>query len=128
GRRFDRSRLVGLALVSPSLIYLTIFVFIPAIKAITTSFTVRDRDNAGNYSYRVGIDNYRTIFETETLRDNVVFTVLIAVISVAIVFGLAYSIALALRFGRGPVVRFLSRIYVIPLFIPSVIASYAMIT
>jgi len=127
-RRIDRSQLVGLALVAPSLVYLTVFVFIPVVKAITTSFTVRDRDNAGNYSYRVGTDNYRTIFETETLRDNVIFTVLIAVISVAIVFCLAYSIALALRFGKGPVVRFLSRIYVIPLFIPSVIASYAMIT
>jgi ABC-type spermidine/putrescine transport system permease subunit I len=127
-RRLDRSRLAGVALVAPSLLYLTVFVFIPVVKAITTSFTVRDRDNAGNYAYRVGLDNYRAIFETESLRDNVVFTVLIAVISVTIVFCLAYSIALALRFGKGPVVRFLSRIYIIPLFIPSVIASYAMIT
>ena len=127
-RRFDRARLVGLALVAPSLIYLTVFVFIPVVKAITTSFTVRDRDDAGNYTYRVGLDNYRGILESDSLRANVVFTVLIAVVSVAIVFCLACSIALALRFGRGRAVRILSRIYVIPLFIPSVIASYAMIT
>src|SRR5205814_9438016 len=39
-----------------------------------------------------------------------------------------HVIALALRFGRGSSARFLGRIYIVPLFIPSVIASYAMIT
>ena len=43
-RRFDRSRAAGLLLVLPSLLYLTVFVFIPVIKAFATSFTVRDRD------------------------------------------------------------------------------------
>lgn len=127
-RRADRSQLWGLALVLPSLVYLTFFVFIPVIKAIGTSFTVQTRDDAGNYSYHIGIDNYRAIAESETLRANVVFTIAIAVASVAIVAVIAYVIALALRFGKGPAVRLLRRIYIVPLFIPSVIASYAMIT
>jgi ABC-type spermidine/putrescine transport system permease subunit I len=127
-RRLERSRIAGIVLVLPSLVYLTVFVFIPVVKAFSTSFTVRDRDDAGNYTYRVGVDNYTQLIESPTLRDNVIFTVLIAVISVAIVFVIAYAIALALRFGKGPAVRLLSRIYIVPLFIPSVIASYAMIT
>jgi len=113
-RRLDRSRVAGVLLVLPSLLYLTVFVFIPVIKAFATSFTVRDRDDAGNYTYRVGLDNYNQLIASDTLRSNVIFTVFIAVASVAIVFVIAYVIALALRFGRGPS--------------PSVIASYAMIT
>ena len=127
-RRLDRSRAAGLLLVFPSLLYLTIFVFIPVIKAFATSFTVRDRDDAGNYTYRVGLDNYSQLVTSDTLRANIVFTVFIAVTSVAVVFVIAYVIALALRFGRGSSARFLGRIYIVPLFIPSVIASYAMIT
>ena len=127
-RRFDRSRAAGVLLVVPSLVYLTLFVFIPVIKAFATSFTVRDRDDAGNYTYRVGLDNYAQLATSDTLRANVIFTVFIAVTSVAIVFVIAYVIALALRFGKGPTAKFLGRIYIVPLFIPSVIASYAMIT
>ena len=127
-RRLERSRIAGLGLVLPSLVYLTLFVFIPVIKAFATSFTVRDRDDAGNYAYRIGLDNYAQLLTTPTLRSNILFTVFIAVIAVAIVFAIAYVIALALRFGRGVSARFLGRIYIVPLFIPSVIASYAMIT
>ncbi|TMD54334.1 MAG: ABC transporter permease, partial [Chloroflexi bacterium] len=86
------------------------------------------RDDAGNYTYRVGLDNYGQLVASDTLRSNIVFTVFIAVSSVAIVFVIAYVIALALRFGKGASARFLGRIYIVPLFIPSVIASYAMIT
>ena len=127
-RRIERARIAGMAMVLPSLLYLTVFVFIPVIKAFSTSFTVRDRDDAGNYAFRVGLDNYTTILNSPTLRANIVFTVVIAVVSVAIVFVIAYTIALTLRFGKGRAVNVIGRIYIVPLFIPSVIASYAMIT
>src|SRR5207302_6589054 len=104
-RRLDRSRAAGLVLVLPSLVYLTLFVSIPVIKAFATSFTVRDRDDAGNYTYRVGLDNYAQLATSDTLRANVIFTVFIAVTSVAIVFVIAYVIALALRFGKGPTAK-----------------------
>ena len=84
-RRLDRSRVAGVLLVLPSLLYLTVFVFIPVIKAFATSFTVRDRDDAGNYTYRVGLDNYNQLIASDTLRSNVIFTVFIAVASVSIV-------------------------------------------
>ena len=82
-RRLDRSRAAGLVLVLPSLVYLTVFVFIPVIKAFATSFTVRDRDDAGNYTYRVGLDNYGQLVASDTLRSNILFTVFIAISSVA---------------------------------------------
>lgn len=115
-------------MVAPSLLFLAFFVFIPIIKAMATSLQVRTRDNLGNYSYSVGFQNYTDVAESDTLRSNILFTVLIAIGSVALVFVLSYAVALTLRFMKGRAARIIGRIYIIPLFIPSVIASFAMIT
>ena len=123
-----RTRVAGTALVLPSLAFLTVFVFVPAVSAALESLRVRTRDNAGNYTYHVGLDNYVNMFTNSVLRSNILFTVGIAVACVTLVLVLSYAIALALRFGRGPTVRLIERVYIVPLFIPSVIASYAMIT
>src|SRR5439155_1539863 len=88
----------------------------------------RSRFSGADKEYRLWLDNYAQLATSDTLRANVIFTVFIAVTSVAIVFVIAYVIALALRFGKGPTAKLLGRIYIVPLFIPSVIASYAMIT
>lgn len=115
-------------MVAPSLLFLLLFVFVPILKAMGTSFEVRSRDDAGVYSYHTGLDNYSTVAQSEVLRSNILFTVEMAIVAVAFVFVLSYAIALTLRFGSGRAVGLISRIYIIPLFIPSVIASYAMIT
>jgi len=127
-RRLERGQIVGIAMVAPSLLFLAFFVFVPIVKAMSTSFEVRTRDDAGLYTYHIGPDNYAAVAQSETLRSNIAFTIVIAIASVALVFVLSYAIALILRFGKGRAVRIISRIYIIPLFIPSVIASYAMIT
>jgi len=127
-RRLERGQIVGIVMVAPSLLFLASFVFIPILKAMSTSFEVRSRDDAGLYSYHVGLDNYLAVAQSETLRSNIWFTVVMAAISVGLVFVLSYTVALILRFVSGRAVRLISRIYIIPLFIPSVIASYAMIT
>ena len=127
-RRLERGQIVGLCMVAPSLLFLALFVFWPILKAMSTSFEVRSRDDAGLYSYHIGLDNYRAVAQSETLRSNIAFTIEMAIVSVALVFILSYAIALALRFAQGRAVRLISRIYIIPLFIPSVIASYGMIT
>ncbi|HEY8648731.1 MAG TPA: ABC transporter permease [Candidatus Limnocylindria bacterium] len=115
-------------MVAPSLLFLASFVFVPIVKAMSTSFEVRSRDDAGLYSYHIGADNYLAVAQSATLRSNIWFTIVMAVASVALVFVLSYTVALILRFASGRAVRLISRIYIIPLFIPSVIASYAMIT
>jgi len=115
-------------MVLPSLAFLTVFVFIPAITAALESLRVRARDNLGNYSYSFGVQNYINAITDPVVRSDIVFTIVISIVCVALVSVLSYAIALALRFGRGPAVRVLTRVYIIPLFIPSVIASYAMIT
>lgn len=127
-RRLERGQIVGIVMVAPSLLFLASFVFIPILKAMSTSFEVRSRDDAGLYSYHTGLDNYLAVAQSETLRSNIWFTIVMAAISVGLVFVLSYVIALILRFVSGRAVRLISRIYIIPLFIPSVIASYAMIT
>lgn len=127
-RRLERGQIVGIVMVAPSLLFLASFVFIPILKAMSTSFEVRSRDDAGAYSYHVGLDNYLAVAQSETLRSNIWFTIVMAAISVGLVFVLSYVVALILRFVSGRAVRLISRIYIIPLFIPSVIASYAMIT
>lgn len=127
--RMERSRVVGLLMVAPSLLFLTVFVFVPAVLAMQQSFQVRSRDNAGAYSFTTGPDNYVTAFTSPTIRANILFTVAVAIACVVLVFIVSYCLALALRFGgKGQAMWLVERLYIIPLFIPSVIASYGMIT
>lgn len=127
--RLERSSIVGLLMVAPSLAFLTTFVFVPAFLAVLRSFSVRTRDNAGNFTFSTGLDNYVEVFSSPSMRANIAFTVAIAVATVVVVTLVSYCIALALRFGgKRRVVRLIERTYILPLFIPSVIASYGMIT
>jgi ABC-type spermidine/putrescine transport system permease subunit I len=68
------------------------------------------------------------VLATRTVRADIAFSVGITLASVAVVFALAYPLALYLRFARSRAARVLSVLFVVPLFVPVVIASFAMIT
>ncbi len=83
-------------MVLPSLAFLTVFVFIPAITAALESLRVRARDNLGNYSYSFGVQNYINAITDPVVRSDIVFTIVISIVCVALVSVLSYAIALAL--------------------------------
>ncbi len=102
----------GLLLILPALIILAVLYVYPLVLSIIMSFV--SEQGVGLHNYRKAIDLYWV---------DMLFTVGITIISLAIVFVVSVSIAGYLRFSRWP---FLNFVYRLPLFIPFLIAGHSM--
>ena len=110
--RASQSYLNGILLVLPALIVLCVLYIYPRVSSIIMSF-VSDQ-GVGLHNYRKAIDLYWV---------DILYTVGITLISLAIVFVISVAIAGYLRFNRWPLLNFLYRL---PLFIPFLIAGHSM--
>lgn len=118
-----REGVAGLLLVLPPFFLLVFIILVPAGQAVLDTLRVA-RDGHVVYS----LTRYEEMLRTISLRRSVGFTVMVTVASVGVTFLLAYALALYLRFSRGRVSTLLGALFIIPLFIPTVIASFAMVT
>ena len=130
-----RSSWTSLAMASPPVLVVLVFVGVPVIIGIAYTFGYTGGFNAIATSLAVSVHNtttgrpilaaYRGVFGSSAFRADLLVTVEVTVISVAIVLVLAWSVALFARLSGGRFGRFLSGIAVLPLFIPIVIGAYA---
>ena len=118
-----REGAAGLLLVLPPLFLLVFVILVPAAQAVLDTLRVV-RDGHVVYS----LARYQELLRTISLRRSVGFTVSVTLMSTVATFVLAYALALYLRFSAGWVSTVLGALFIIPLFIPTVIASFAMIT
>jgi len=114
-----KQSLLGLLLVLPSFLVLTFVVIVPIVLAINESF----RNEAGQYS----LEHYIYLFTDKVSVGNIIFTIKITLISVVLSLLISYIMAVYLRFSSGVIVKWIQKLYMIPMFIPSVIASYGII-
>src|SRR5690606_33857590 len=68
---------------------------------------------------------YRAVFADASFRSDLLVTVIVTVLTVLFVLVLSWSIGLYLRLSGSRAARILSALSVVPLFIPVVIASFA---
>src|SRR5207247_678294 len=122
-RSSSREGVTGLALVLPPFFLLVFFILVPAAEAVLETLRV---ERGGQIVY--SLVRYAEMLRTVSLRRSVVFTILVTLASVGVTFALAYALALYLRFSKGWVSTLLGALFIIPLFIPTVIASFAMVT
>ncbi|SDN71715.1 ABC-type spermidine/putrescine transport system, permease component I [Paenibacillus sp. yr247] len=109
----------GLSLVIPSFLLLCFVVIAPIILAINESF----RDDNGNYT----LQYYIKLFTDKGMSANILFTLKLTIISVIAVVLIGYALAIYMRFSTGRIVNGIKKMYMIPMFVPSVIASYGII-
>ncbi|NRF94520.1 ABC transporter permease subunit [Paenibacillus frigoriresistens] len=109
----------GLSLVIPSFLLLCFVVIAPIILAINESF----RDDNGNYT----LQYYMKLFTDKGMSANILFTLKLTIISVIAVVLIGYALAIYMRFSSGRIVNGIKKMYMIPMFVPSVIASYGII-
>ena len=114
---------LGLALVLPPLLVLIFLIVLPAITAIIETLSPPTGANTG-----LTFNTYAHVLGARIIRSDIIFSVDIALISVAVVFCLSYPLALYLRFAQGRLPALFAVVFTIPLFVPVVIASFAMIT
>jgi ABC-type spermidine/putrescine transport system permease subunit I len=135
--RADRRREAawGLAMVAPPIGVLLLLIVVPAIQATTFSLGLVPTDNLvfSSGQHLVTSDTptltvYRDLLASSFIRDDLYLTVWISLLSVVLVAVVAYVLALYVRFGSGRLPRIVRSLYLIPMFVPVVIASYAAIT
>ncbi|HEX4835849.1 MAG TPA: ABC transporter permease subunit [bacterium] len=114
---------LGLALVLPPLLVLVFLIVLPAITAIVETLSPVAGAGTG-----LTLVRYAQVLGARIVRSDIIFSVEVALISVASVFCLSYPLALYLRFAQGRLPSLFAVLFTIPLFVPVVIASFAMIT
>ena len=114
---------LGLALVLPPLLVLVFLIVLPAITAIVETLSPPAGAGTG-----LTLARYAQVLGARIIRSDIIFSVEVALISVAVVFCLSYPLALYLRFAQGRLPSLFAVLFTIPLFVPVVIASFAMIT
>src|SRR5437667_3140414 len=130
-----REATLGLALVAPPTAVLLVLVVLPAVQATTFSLGLVPSDNltfsTGQHLVKSDtptLDVYRDLLASPFIRDDLSMTLWITLVSVVLVAIVSYVLALYVRFGAGPLPRIVRSLYLIPMFVPVVIAVYAAIT
>lgn len=117
--RETKQAILGLAMVLPSFAILLIVVIIPIIQSFVMSLS----NGTGGYD----LSRYTYLFTDPGMRANIVFTLRVTAVTCVLVLLVSYALAIYMRFNQGPVVDLIRRTYMIPLFIPGVIATYGLI-
>jgi len=118
-----RAGALGLALVLPPLLLLVFLIVLPALTAVFDTLAPLEGGPPG-----LTLARYAQVLGARIIRADITFTILVTLASVAVVFCVSYPLALYLRFVQGRLPAVLAVLFTIPLFIPVVIASFAMIT
>lgn len=108
--------LMGLTMVFPSFLLLTFVCIVPIIIAIVESL----KNPQGNLDFA----NYISLFAEESSRNNIFFTLKVTFVSVILILVVSYSLAVYLRFSEGFIANLIKKTYMIPIFIPGIIATY----
>lgn len=128
-------RLVPLAMASPPVLLVVVFIGIPIVIGIgfTLGYTGGLNSIAALLAVKVfsasgwspTVAAYANVFADARFRGDLLVTIVVTVATVAVVLVLAYAIALYARLAGNWLGRFVSGVAVIPLFIPIVIGAYS---
>ncbi|WP_136604322.1 ABC transporter permease subunit [Paenibacillus dokdonensis] len=110
---------LGLLMVIPSFLLLLFMIVVPIVTSIQESLTGND----GQFTR----DNYKYLFTDPAMKANIMYTLNLTVVSSVSVLVIAYLLAVFLRFSTGKLAKWIEKLYYIPMFIPSVIATYGII-
>jgi ABC-type spermidine/putrescine transport system permease subunit I len=109
----------GLLLVAPALAVMAVFIIVPAVLSIGGTFFI-----AGE-GFSLG--NYRDFFGNPQSTGNLTFTIEVTVVALGGLLAIGLAIALYLRFSQSRLVAAIQILALLPLFVPGIIASFALI-
>jgi ABC-type spermidine/putrescine transport system permease subunit I len=113
-----RQKIYGLLLVLPSFIVICMMVVYPIGRSVALSFTDPE---TGAFS----LINYRQILTEPYMVGNIKYTLVVVAFTVLIVGVVSYLLSLYLSFTDSWFSRIMSKLYLIPRFIPTIVAVYA---
>jgi len=108
-------------MVMPAFLVVMLTVAYPIVSAVIQSF---QDEKTGEFT----LDNYAYFFTTPAQLKNLLYTLFVVFVTVAVAIVFAYLLALYLRFVKSPISKFIGTLYLLPRFVPAMCAVYAMIT
>lgn len=130
-----REATLGLILAAPPIVVMVLLIVVPGVEALWFSLGQVPTDNpvfsTGMHlvtSPTPTLKVYQDLFASSFFRADLSITLWVTIVAVLLVLAIAYILALYVRFGHGPLVSAVSTLYLVPMFVPVVIASYAIIT
>jgi ABC-type spermidine/putrescine transport system permease subunit I len=137
-RKTPRLSPLGFAMALPPILLVLLFVGVPVIAALAFSLGFTGGLNSivsmiGLNVHKAGnwwgtFSAYQDVFTNAQFLSDLVVTIVVTLLSAAIVLFMAMGIGLYLRMKGGWLANLLSGLAVVPLFIPVVIASWAILT
>ncbi|MGI8855965.1 MAG: ABC transporter permease [Thermomicrobiales bacterium] len=129
-----REAALGLLMAAPPVVVLILLIIVPAIDAARFSLGIVPQ---GNITFSTGahliqsdtptLAVYQNLLGSQFFRDDLALTAVVVVAAVLIVLVVSYVLALYVRFGTGRLPAIVRTLYLVPMFVPVVIASYALI-
>lgn len=113
------NKLKALLFVLPSFIIMFLVIIIPIFNSVILSFQNEDK---GTYD----LSNYISIFTDINQINNIKYTLFIVIITVVLCVLISLLLAMFLRFSKSKAASFLEKIYIIPKFIPGIVAVYTL--
>lgn len=130
-----RHRLGAMALASPPVLLVALFIGVPVLNAVGLSLgytgglnTTIARIGVGTRettSWMPTLAAYQDVLAAPRFWGDMTVTLVITAAVTVIVLALAAALALTMRLGSGPLSRLLPTLGVIPMFIPGVIGAWA---
>lgn len=107
-------------MILPSVMLLLVVVFYPILSSLQKSFQLENGD--------VGIENYLYFFTDQVQRNNMIYTLRIVIVTVLLDIIISYILAVYLRFSESRISKWIGTLYLLPRFIPGLVAVNGMIT
>lgn len=117
---WKKNLLIVCALIPPMLVSMGLVMY-PMINTIIRSFKDPETGEAT-------LANYIFLFTNKVPRAAIWYTLVISILTVLLAISISYMLALYLRFGTSKISRLIGNLYLIPRFIPGLVAVYAMMT
>ena len=116
--RRRREALLGYLLVAPPTLLIVALFFLPAAQSFVRTIT----DNGA-----VSFARYTGFFASPIARSNLLFTFGVTLASIAVLFAICFPLAIYLRFSKSRVANWALSLALLPLFVPGIMSSYALI-
>ncbi len=113
-----KALLAAYALVLPAFIIVMVIVAYPIVNSVLRSFTVKGQPG-------FTFENYVYFFTTPREQANILYTLYVVVVTALMSTVIAYALAIYLRFVKTRASRLIGKLYLIPRFIPGMVAVYA---
>lgn len=131
------SRYMGILFAAIPFLFIVVFVGLPTIQSFiyTLGYTGGPNQLMSEMAlhqihatHGPTLAVYKQLWNSASFRADAWATVWVTLISVIVLLLISWALALYLRFSNGWLARAASTLYLIPMFVPGVIAAYALVT